>query len=181
MSLTPKSTAQPYDKHPINITPPPTVGVFATEPSQTPTFASTSTQPSSPSSVQPSSHTNSTTVSRLKSKSLATREIPRYLNCFGYLLALSWIVRPALAAEVNITPTPQPGPPWPFTEGPPGLGSFILAITTAIIITVCIFSDQKRPQESKDPALGLLLLGFWTFCSFCIMSDGTTPLTTLLR
>ena len=165
----------------MRYTPPSTIGLATTEPTPTPILAATSTHPSSASSVQPSPHTNSTAASRFWSESLARRTKSLSLNYIAYLLAFLSTVSPALAAEHNTTPTPQPGPLWPFNEGPLGLGSFIFAITAAIIIIGCIFSAQRWPHKFEDPALGLRLLGFWTFSSFCIMSDGTTSLTTLLR
>lgn len=175
------STPQLYKKQPIKYTPPSTIGVAKTEPTPTPSPAAGSAHPSSASSLQPSPHTISTTASRFKSESLVRRTKSLSLNSFANLPAFLSIVSPALAAEDNTTPTPQPGSLWPFNEGPPGLASFIFAITAAIIIIGCIFSAQRWPHTFEDPALGLLLLGFWTFSSFCIMSDGTTSLTTLLR
>lgn len=175
------STAQLYKKQANKYTPSSTIRVARPELTVTPISAATSTHRSSASSVQPCPHTNSTTTSRFKLESLVRRTKSLSLDYFACLLALSSIVPPALAAEDNTTPTPQPGPLWPFNEGPPGLGSFIFAITAAIFIIGCIFSAQRWPHKFEDPALGLRLLGFWTFSSFCIMSDGTTSLTTLLR
>ena len=85
------------------------------------------------------------------------------------------------AEEDNIIPTLQTSLTWPLKEGPPGLGDFIFAIITLIIIAVSIFSERKWPQKFQDPALGFLLLGCSTFVGFCIMGDGRTSLTTLLR
>ena len=98
-----------------------------------------------------------------------------------YLLALSWIISPVFAIEDNTVSTPQPGPAWPFYEGPKGVWDFMFAIVIAVFMIAHSFSAERWPRKFQDPALGLLLLGFCTFGGFSIMGDGTATLATLLR
>ena len=145
------------------------------------TSATTRAQPSPASSLRTFVHTNSTRPGRFTLDSLASCTPLLRQDRLAYWLALLWIIPPVFADEGNAIPTPEPSLPWPFNQGPPGLGGFIFAITIAITIIVCIYSKRKWPQKFQDPAPGLILLGCCTFSGFCIMGDGTASITTLLR
>lgn len=129
---------------------------------------------------EPGRQPNPTTVNHPKLDPLVKHTLSGCQTYLGWLLAILWIIPPAFAAGADAHPTPHPDPIWPFNEGPPGLGSFIFAIGIAILIIVYKISVRKRPESFANPVWGWYLLGSSTISCFCIMSDGTASLTTLV-
>lgn len=111
---------------------------------------------------------------------LARRTLSQCPECLGYLLTLLWNISPASAAEDD-SPISQPNPLWPFNLGPQVLGDFTLAIATIIIIFALWISKRQWPHWYQGTSLGVILLGFSTFASFCIISDSTTSHADLIR